>query len=72
MRRVRHNGEVKWRGQVLYLSEVLAQEPVGFTQLGETTWAVQYSFHRLGTWDEQTRLITPVRQWHQPDDPQAM
>ena len=72
VRRVRHNGAVKWRGQVLYLSEVLAQEPVGFTQLGETTWVVHYSFHRLGTWDEQTRRITPVRQWHQPEDPQAM
>ena len=72
VRRVRHSGEVKWRGQVLYLSAVLAQEPVGFTPLGETTWAVHYSFHRLGTWDEQTRLITPVRQWHQLETPQAM
>ena len=72
VRRVRHNGDVKWRGQVVYLSEVLAQAPVGFTQIGETTWAVQYSFHRLGTWEERTRLITPVRHWHQLEDPQAM
>ncbi len=72
VRRVRHSGEVKWRGQVLYLSAVLAQESVRFTPLGETTWAVHYSFHRLGTWDEQTRLITPVRQWHQLETPQAM
>ena len=40
VRQVRHNGEVKWRGHRLYLSEVLAQEPVGFTPIGESTWAV--------------------------------
>ena len=34
VRQVRHNGEVRWRGHVLYLSEVLAQEPVGFTPRG--------------------------------------
>ena len=71
-RQVRHNGEVKWRGHMLYLSEVLAQEPVGFTPIGETTWAVHYSFHLLGTLDERTLTITSARQWHQPDDPQAM
>ena len=29
---VRHNGEIKWRGQLLYLSEVLAKEPVGLNR----------------------------------------
>src|SRR2546423_14283583 len=29
VRKVRQNGEIKWRGQLLYLSEVLAKEPVG-------------------------------------------
>jgi transposase InsO family protein len=72
VRQVRHNGEVKWRGHMLYLSEVLAQEPVGFTPIGESTWAVHYSFHLLGTLDERTLTITSARQWHQPDDPQAM
>ena len=72
VRQVRHNGEVKWRGHRLYLSEVLAQEPVGFTPIGESTWAVHYSFHPLGTLDERTLTITSARQWHQPDDPQAM
>lgn len=72
VRRVRHNGEIRWRGSLLYLSEVLAQEPVGFTPIGKTMWAVHYSFHRLGTWDERTRTLTPVRQWHQLEHPQAM
>ena len=72
VRQVRHNGEVKWRGHRLYLSEVLAQEPVGFTPIGESTWAVHDSFHPLGTLDERTLTITSARQWHHPEDPQAM
>jgi len=72
VRQVRHNGEIRWRGHLLYFSEVLAQEPVGFTPIGETTWAVHYSFHPLGTLDERTLTLTPARQWHQPEDPQAM
>lgn len=72
VRQVRHNGEIRWQGHLLYLSAVLAQEPVGFTPIGETTWAVHYSFHPLGPFDERTLTITPARQWHQPEDPQAM
>ena len=72
VRQVRHNGEIRWRGHVLYLSEVLVQEPVGFTQIGESTWAIHYSFHRLGTLDDRTLTISPIRQWHQPETPQAM
>ena len=72
VRQVRHNGEIRWRGHLLYLSEVLAHEPVGFTPIGETTWAVQYSFHPLGTLEERTLTITSARQWHHLDDPQAM
>ena len=71
-RRVRHNGEIRWRGHLLYVSEVLAQEPVGFTQLGESRWAVHYSFHPLGILEERTLTITSVPQWHQLDPPQAM
>ena len=61
-------GEGTWYN----LSEVLAQEPVGFTLIGESTWAIHYSFHRLGTLDDRTFTITSARQWHHPEDPQAM
>ena len=72
MRQVRHNGEIRWRGHLLYVSAVLAQEPVGFPPIGEAMWAVHYSFHRLGTLDERTLTLIPTRHWHQPEDPQAM
>ena len=72
VRQVRHNGEIRWRGHLLYVSEVLAQEPVGFTPIGETTWAVHDSFHPLGILEERTLTIISAPQWHQLETPQAM
>ena len=69
---MRQNGEIRWREPVWYLSQVLAQEPVGFTPIGVSMWAIHSSFHRLGTLDDRTLTISPVRQWHQPETPQAM
>lgn len=64
VRRVRHNGEIKWGGELIYLSEVLAQEPVGLVALDEECWEMRFSFHRLGILNQRTKtLITPQR-WH--------
>lgn len=67
VRKVRHNGEIRWRGQLLYLSEVLATEPVALSQVDEGLWELRYSFHPLGTFDERTLSIRPAQQWHQHD-----
>src|SRR6266404_8989340 len=45
VRQVRHNGEIKWRGELLYLSEILAKEPVGLKPIDEQRWELRYSFH---------------------------
>ncbi len=59
VRQVRHNGEIKWQGQMIYISEVLAGEPVGLLEVGEDLWQVNFSFHHLGILDERTGRITP-------------
>jgi len=64
VRRVRHNGEIKWRGELLYLSEVLAKEPVGLKPIAEAKWELRYSFHLLGILDERTKNISPATGWH--------
>jgi transposase InsO family protein len=64
VRRVRHNGEIKWRGELLYLSEVLAKEPVGLKPIDEGRWELRYSFHLLGILDERTKNISPTTGWH--------
>ena len=64
VRRVRHNGEIKWHGDLLYVSEVLAHEPVGLKQVRPEQWEVRYSFHLLGILDQQAKKIMPAQTWH--------
>src|SRR6266581_1314226 len=64
VRQVRHNGEIKWRGELLYLSETLAKEPVGLKPIDEGRWELRYSFHLLGILDERNKSITPAKGWH--------
>ncbi len=64
VRHVRHNGEIKWRGELIYLTEVLAKEPVGLEQLDEHLWEIRYSFHVLGRLNERTGKVTSLEGWH--------
>ena len=64
VRQVRHNGEIKWQGELIYVSAVLAGEPVGLTQLGDQQWEVRYSFHRLWLLDQRLKRILPAKGWH--------
>ena len=67
VRRVRHNGEIKWHGDLLFVSEVLVHEPVGLKQIGPELWEVRYSFHLLGILDQQAKKIMPAQTWHRTD-----
>ena len=57
VRRVRHNGEIKWKGRRIYLSEALAGEPVGLRQSDEHLWDVSFSFYHLGILNEKNGRI---------------
>ena len=64
VRQVRHNGEIKWRGRLLYLSETLRQEAIGLKQVDERQWEIYYGFHLLGYLDDGEYKITSPKQWH--------
>ena len=64
VRRVRYNGEIKWHGDLIYVSQVLAREPLGLKQIEEEKWEVRYSFHLLGTLDQRRKKILPAKTWH--------
>lgn len=64
VRRVRHNGEIRWKGHLIYVSEVLAKEPIGIRPIDDFLWELRYSFHPLGVFDERTQQISPPNQWH--------
>jgi putative transposase len=62
VRRVRHNGEIKWQGQTIYISEALAGEPVGVRDEGAAGWTVCYGPIVLGTIAQRDdRLRKPKR-----------
>jgi len=48
VRRVRHNGEIKLNGNMIYISAALAGEPVGLAEDGDG-WTVSYGPIILGT-----------------------
>jgi transposase InsO family protein len=64
VRQVRHNGEIKWQGELIYVSAVLAHEPLGLTQVDDQHWEIRYSFHRLGMLDQRLKRILPAKGWH--------
>ena len=45
---VRRTGEIKWRATSLFLSEVLADEPVGLVEQPDGTWEVYFGPMSLG------------------------
>jgi putative transposase len=59
IRQVRHNGEIKWKGEKVYISQALAKEPVGLKQKGEHLWEIYFSTYMLGTLDELNMRIKP-------------
>jgi transposase InsO family protein len=62
VRRVRHNGEIRWRNRTIYINEALAGEPVGLLE-NPTGWTVSYGPIVLGTIAHQDdRLRKPERQ----------
>lgn len=65
VRLVRHNGEIKWHSELIYVSQVLAREPVGLKLIAEQKWELRYSFHLLGILDERLKTVLPVKNWHQ-------
>jgi putative transposase len=55
-RQVRTDGCIKWQGRLIFISEVLAREPVALTQTSEEIWALHFGGLLLG-WVGAGRLI---------------
>jgi putative transposase len=48
VRRVRHSGEIRWRGSTIYVSEALVGEPIGLIEDEDGNWNVFYGPIALG------------------------
>jgi putative transposase len=57
VRRVRHNGEIRWRNDLVFVSQVLVGEPVGLCEIdGEGTWRICHGAIELGIIDAVGKL----------------
>jgi transposase InsO family protein len=54
VRKVRTSGEIKWRGSMLFLSEVIVGEPVGIKERDDGHWIVRFADVPLGIIDRYT------------------
>lgn len=61
VRTVRSNGQMKWAGGLVYVSEVLCGEPVGLLPLDDGLYEIYYAHVRLGYLDERTMRATNTR-----------
>jgi putative transposase len=56
VRRVRGKGDIKWRGDYLYLSEALAGEPIALEPTDDERWLLHYGPILLGTLDQRGKF----------------
>jgi putative transposase len=55
VRSVRPNGEIKWQGELLFLSEALSGERVGLEETADGVWTVYFGPLLLARFDEKER-----------------
>ena len=56
VRRVRQNGEIKWKGSLIFVATALVGEPVGLKEIDDDTWLLEYGPVALGTIKGKTGL----------------
>ena len=59
VRRVRSNGQIKWRGRLVLISGALAGEPVGLAEAEDGAWHVSYGPMPLGLIAPGSNHVTP-------------
>ena len=57
VRRVRPTGEIKWGGELVFLSQALAGEPVGIAETQDGDWIVRFCDIDLGIIDRRTHKL---------------
>jgi transposase InsO family protein len=61
VRRVRTNGEIKWRNGLVYVSAALVGEPVGVEEGEDGAWDIRYGPIPLGSIDDALGRLRPPR-----------
>lgn len=62
VRRVKTSGQIKWRGERIFVCEAVRGELVGLAETERGDWLVRFMEVELGRIDRQTHQFTPA--WH--------
>ncbi len=62
VRRVRETGQIKWHGELVFISEAVRHEAVGVAETQRGDWVVRFMHVELGRIDRRTRRFTAA--WH--------
>lgn len=62
VRRVRSTGQIRWQGELVFVSEAVRGEVVGVAETERGDWTVRFATVELGRIDRTTRRFTPA--WH--------
>ena len=58
VRNIRHTGEIKFKGRMFFISELLTGMPVALKEIADGLWQMQFSFYILGSVDlRKNRII---------------
>jgi transposase InsO family protein len=69
VRRVRPNGAIRWHSAEIYVTQTLAGEPVGLTQVADGQWQVGFGPLVLGTVSDPARTLVVVQKPRRHHDP---
>lgn len=61
IRSVRCNGEIKWKGNLLYCGEILAKEKVGLKEVHDGVYEIYFSFMHIGYLNERYMQINRIK-----------
>ncbi len=61
VRHVHTNGCMKWKGDLIYISENLIGEEIGLRKVSDHVWEARFSFHYLGVFDELKKKVKPEK-----------
>jgi putative transposase len=62
VRRVKETGQIRWRGDMIFVSEAVRGELIGLAETEQGDWTARFMHLELGRIDRLTRRFTPA--WH--------
>jgi hypothetical protein len=68
---VRSNGEIRWGGEMIFLSEALIGEPVGIAETEAGDWLVRFADIDLGIIDRQSKKLRRFTAARPPRHPET-